>query len=179
MCTICDLKIEFSVDHPMSLSVAVATRQAMDDGVLPASDGSADPLAGMRLRVEAIAALKAMQQRIEGALDPADLLALPDFFALLIESRTWAFFHPTDTGFDPDCRPEPPRITADDALLRDAIIVTAETVMRQILQGALSFQQALADGLIVVDADPERRDALIRCWSAALPVRGFSRFVCT
>ena len=35
MCAICDLRIEFSIEHPMTLSVAVATRKAIDAGVLP------------------------------------------------------------------------------------------------------------------------------------------------
>ena len=94
MCTICDLKIEFTIDHPMTLSVAVATRKAIDAGVLLNHDSQDDPLGGMRLRLEAIAALKAVQQRVEQTLTSDQLLALPDFFVLMIECP-----YPVSTGY--------------------------------------------------------------------------------
>ena len=103
---------------------------------------------------------------------------LPDFFTLMIESWTWAFFHPTDSGFDPNCRPDPPRVSAHEVFDGDAVIVASETALRQVLVGRLSFEQAEQEGLIVVDADHERRVALTS-WSASFPGRGFSRFVCT
>ncbi len=170
-----DLRIEFSVDHPMTLNVAVATRQAIDDGVLL----QADALDGPALRLDAIGSLKAVQRRLEAVLSPPELNALPDFFMLMIESRTWAFFRATDSGFDPNCSPELPRVAAEIEFDRDAAIVTAETVMRQILLGRLSFAQAVRDGLIVVDADRGRGAALVDAWSASFPDQGFSRFLCT
>jgi len=50
MCAICELKIEFNIGHPQALTVAVATREAMDAGTLPetAVDGA---LSNMKLRM--------------------------------------------------------------------------------------------------------------------------------
>jgi hypothetical protein len=179
MCAICDLRIEFSVDHPMTLNVAVATRRAIDNGTLSPTAAFAEPLDGPALRRDAIDSLKAAQRRLEAALSPPDLLSLPDFFVLMIESRTWAFFHATPFGFDPNCRPDPPRLSADNALERDAAIVASETVLRQVLVGKLSFERAVLEGLIFVDADRHRQTGLVSAWSASFPVMGYSRFVCT
>ena len=65
MCAICDLRIEFSVDHPMTLNVAVATRHAIDVGLLPPTDGHAGSSVGMPLRLDAIMSLKGVQRRLE------------------------------------------------------------------------------------------------------------------
>ena len=177
MCAICDLKIEFSIEHPMSLSVAVATRQAIDAGLLPDPGGQDDPLNGTRLRLEAIAALQAVQRRVAHSLTQDRLLALPDFFTLMIESRTWGFFHPIPDGFDPNCRPDPPRLFVEDASERDVVVIVSETAMRPVLAGKLPFEQAASQGLIVIDADEPRREILRSAWNAAYPKIGLSRFV--
>jgi hypothetical protein len=178
MCTICDLRIEFSVDHPMSLSVAVDTRRAIDAGLLPEAESQDDRLSGMRMRLGAIEALKTAQIRLEQILREEELLALPDFFALMIESRTWGFFHPTPNGFDPNCRPEPPNVFADNAADRDVTLVASETAMRELVAGKLPFERGLEEGVILLDADPARQDLLLAAWSKAYPKIGFSRFVC-
>jgi hypothetical protein len=175
MCTICDLRIEFSVDHPSSFSVAVETRRAIDAGVLPQFEGSMED---GRSRQKAINTLKAAQQRLEWTLQSEDLLALPDFFVLLIESRTWAFFRSTLTGFDPNCRPAPPNVLADEAAVRDAVVVASELAMSEIVAGRLPFANALRERIVTLDADARRRDRLLDAWSAAYPEIGFSRFVC-
>src|SRR3984957_6379389 len=125
MCSICDLKIEFNVDHPGSLTVAVATREAIDAGLLPEKvfDG---PLANVKLRVAAIDTLKALQRRLESSMPVSELIALPDFYVLLIEIGTWGFFHATETGFDPDIQPEPPDVTSENQADRDVVFVSSE-----------------------------------------------------
>ncbi|HYY27304.1 MAG TPA: hypothetical protein VE860_05135 [Chthoniobacterales bacterium] len=178
MCTICELKIEFNVEHPASLSVAVATRREIESGALQGSSGKADPLGGMRLRLEAIAALKSVQERVEQVLTKEELLALPDFFTLMIESRTWGFFRPTVEGFDTNCRPDPPRVTAEDHSERDPVVLVSETAMRQFLAGKLTFEQAVQRGLIVIDADEPRSEALQSAWHLAFSKIKLSRFVC-
>ena len=57
MCAICELKIEFNIGHPQALTVAVATREAMDTGVLPETQAEG-ALSNMKLRLAAIDALK-------------------------------------------------------------------------------------------------------------------------
>src|SRR5579884_1368049 len=124
MCTICDLRIEFGIDHPLGLSVAVETRRAIDAGLLPEPDDLHDAVARIQLRLSAIETLKAAQQRLEWTQRQDELLALPDFFVLMVESRTWGFFRPTPNGFDPNCRPAPPNVSADDIAERDAVLVS-------------------------------------------------------
>lgn len=147
-------------------------------GLLPEPDARDDALSGMRLRQKAIETLRAAQQRLERTQRQEELLALPDFFVLLVESRTWGFFHPTPNGFDPDCRPSPPNVLADDILDRDAVLVSSELAMRQVVAGRLPFEKAIEDKIIALDADRPRHDRLLAAWSKAYPKVGFSRFVC-
>ena len=178
-CAICDLDIAFAVDHPMTLSVAVATRAAIQDGRLgPAPHDPAGTLGTLRARTRAVEALRAVQERLERTLAPERLLALPDFLVLMIETRTWGFFRPTPSGFDPNCRPDAPRLAENDPAGRDAAIVVSETEAKGICEGRLSFDAAESQGLIVVDADAARRDSLVAAWRVAYPETGFSRFVC-
>lgn len=178
MCSICDLRIEFSIDHPSSLSVAVETRRAIDAGLLPEPEVQDDDGAGTQLRRRAIETLKAAQQRLEWTQRQDELLALPDFFVLMVESRTWAFFRPTPNGFDPNCRPDPPKVSADEFAGRDAVLVSSELALRQIVAGRMPFEGALEKGIIVLDANRARYDKLLAAWSKAYPRVGFSRFVC-
>ncbi|MBN9560357.1 MAG: hypothetical protein J0H14_06440 [Alphaproteobacteria bacterium] len=178
MCSICDLRIEFSIDHPLGLSVAVETRRAIDAGLLPEPEDADGAPAGMQLRLSAIETLRTAQQRLEWTQRQDELLALPDFFVLMVESRTWGFFHPTPNGFDPNCRPAPPNVLADDIAERDAVLVSSEVAMRQIVEGRLPFERALEERIIALDADGSRFDKLLGAWSKAYPKVGFSRFVC-
>ena len=61
MCTICALTIEFAVEHPQALAVAVATRQAIDAGLLP----ECSDLDMARSRHRATVLLTTIQQRLE------------------------------------------------------------------------------------------------------------------
>ena len=98
------------------------------------------PSAGMRLRLSAIDTLKTAQQSARtGAAAGGAYPGLPDFFVLMVESRTWGFFHPTSSGFDPNCRPAAPNVSAADAAERDAVLVGSE------LSDASDCQRAPAD----------------------------------
>src|ERR1700728_4091463 len=151
MCAICELKIEFNIGHPQALTVAVATREAMDTGRLPETqdDGA---LSNMKLRMAAIDALKGLQDRLEDAVPATQLMALPDFYVLLIEIGTWGFFHATENGFDPDCSPEPPEVTAEKQEDRDVVFVATEVAMEAVIEGRVSLERAFAESLIVLDA---------------------------
>jgi len=168
MCSICDLKIEFNVDHPGSLTVAVATREAIDAGVLPEKvfDG---PLANVKLRVAAIDTLKALQHRLESSMSVSELMALPDFYVLLIEIGTWGFFHATETGFDPDCSPEPPDVTAENQEDRDVVFIATETALEAVIEGRLSLEEAFAKNLIALDAGGAHAALLHAAFNMALP----------
>lgn len=178
MCTICALTIEFAVEHPLSLAVAVATRQAIETGLLPDVDSSDEPDMA-RSRHQAVVLLTTLQQRLEQVLTRSQLLALPNFFVLMIESRTWGYFHPTLGGFDINANPATPRLEPDGDGVRDCIVLISQAAAAEITQGRLPFEDAWQTGLLVVDA-AEGRTALIQsALDAAYPPSAFSDFVCT
>ncbi|MDE1994048.1 MAG: hypothetical protein KGI75_16205 [Rhizobiaceae bacterium] len=92
----------------MTLEVAVATRRAIDSGLLP--PGPTRELDMAQSRHQAVLLVTTMQQRIEQVLSTSSLLALPNFFILMIESRTWGYFHPTLDGFDVRANPSTSRV---------------------------------------------------------------------
>jgi hypothetical protein len=169
MCTICDLRIEFGTSHPMGLSIAVATRRGIDAALLPEPGAPWD-------RQGAIGLMHGVQQRLERVLNPAALRALPGFFVLLVETRTWAWFQPGETGFDTRARRDPP--DAFEAAPAEPMIVAAETALAPMLEGRLPFARARDDGMMLLDARDAARDMLEAAWSRSWPVSGFSRFVC-
>ncbi|MFM0160101.1 hypothetical protein SAMN05444172_2147 [Burkholderia sp. GAS332] len=171
MCAICDLKIEFNIGHPLALSVAVATRAAIDSGTLPESlmDGA---LSNVKMRMAAIDALKGLTARLEASKSASELQALPDFYVLLIEIGTWGFFHATENGFDPDITPEAPDVTSDNQADRDIVFVTSETTLRAVLDRRLSIDTAFAGDLVMLDAGAEHTAQLRAVLNVALPAEG-------
>ncbi|HEV7317715.1 MAG TPA: hypothetical protein VGO04_03790 [Ensifer sp.] len=178
MCTICALTIEFAVEHPEALAVAVATRQAIETGLLPELD----------LRVEtdmtqsrhnATVLLTTMQQRLEQVLPASRLAALPDFYVLMIESRTWGYFHPTRDGFDANANPAPPRIVPDENGMRDNILVMSQAAAEELVRGRLPFDNAMQVGVAVIDAPGANAQTIRSALTMAYPLDQFSDFVCT
>ncbi|WP_321798330.1 hypothetical protein [Caballeronia sp. J97] len=152
MCAICNFKIDFGVGHPATLTVAVATRRAIEAGLIEPADAEQGPLAAARARMSSIDALNLLQARIEATHTPEQLLALPDFYVFLVENDTWGFFRATTEGFDPDIVPEMPDVTATDAARRSNIIVMAEAGLRAWLAGKFDAHAALGQSLFHVDA---------------------------
>jgi hypothetical protein len=152
MCAICNFKLDFGVSHPLALTVAVATRSAIEAGLIEPVDTTGGALSAARMRLSAVEALNLLQARIEGAHSEEALLAIPDFYVLLIENDTLGFFHATTQGFDPDIVPEMPDVTAVDDAKRSSVIVTSEAGLRGWLDGRLAIDYALRESLFVVDA---------------------------
>jgi hypothetical protein len=178
MCTICSLTIEFAVEHPLALAVAVATRQAIETGLLPELVPSQE-MDMTQSRHNATVLLTAMQQRLEQVLPTSRLVALPDFYVLMIESRTWGYFHPTTGGFDANANPSPPRIDFDADGVRDSTLVISQAAAEELTRGRLPFDFALDANVAAIDA-PGTNEQLIRsALMAAYPVGQFSEFVCT
>lgn len=167
MCAICNFKLDFSVGHPLALTVAVAARKAIDAGLVDAIDTSEGALSVARMRISAIDALNLLQARVEGAHAESALLALPDFYVLLIENDTWGFFHATTEGFDPDVVPGVPDVTAADDALRSNIVITSEAALRAWLDGRFDLDHAMRDALFVIDAPQAHAASLTQMLAAA------------
>lgn len=178
MCTICALTIEFAVEHPLSLAVAVATRQAIETGLLPELDPQVE-VDMAQSRHNATVLLTTMQQRLEQVLPASRLASLPDFYVLMIESRTWGYFHPTLGGFDANANPSPPRINPDENNVRDSIVVMSHVAGAEVTSGGLPFDAALDLGLAVIDAPGTHAERICSAFMAAYPMGQFSEFVCT
>jgi hypothetical protein len=89
---------------------------------------------------------------LEAAVPVTQLMALPDFYVLLIEIGTWGFFHATETGFDPDIQPEPPDVISENQADRDVVFVSSEATMQAIMNGKLNVDTAFDDDLLILDA---------------------------
>ncbi|MGA7778809.1 MAG: hypothetical protein WCA85_14030 [Paraburkholderia sp.] len=152
MCAICEFKIEFSIGHPLALSVAVATRKAIDAGLIDEMDTDDGALSAARKRMSAVETLNLLQAQIEDAHSEEALLELPDFYVLLIENDTWGFFHATTNGFDPDIVPGMPDVTATDEVRRSNVVITSEAALRGWLSGDFDIEYAFRESLFVVDA---------------------------
>lgn len=166
MCAICNFKIDFGVSHPQSLSVAVATRRAIDEGRLPAQE-TGGPLVNARLKLAAVDTLNAFQARVEAAISVSELLTLPDFYILLIETDTWGFFHATSDGFDPDVVPDLPNITSANRDSRSVVLITSEVALRTLNTEGSGLHGALEESLFEIDASPRHARLLRRVLEAA------------
>ncbi|RAR53845.1 hypothetical protein C7401_12619 [Paraburkholderia unamae] len=160
MCAICNFKLDFGVGHPSALTIAVAARSAIDAGLIEPIDTTGGALSAARMRISAIEALNLLQARIEEAHGEEALLALPDFYVLLIENDTWGFFHATTEGFDPDIVPEMPDVTATEDERRSNILITSEAALRGWLEGRFDLERAFGDSLAMIDAPQAHAEAL-------------------
>jgi hypothetical protein len=167
MCAICNFKIDFGVGHPLALTVAVAARKAIESGLIEPVDAEQGALSAARMRMSSVDALNLLQARIEGAHSEDALLALPDFYVLLIENDTWGFFHATTNGFDPDIVPEMPDVTATDEAKRSNMVIMSEAGLRAWLDGSFDIEQALRESLFMIDASADSTDSLTRMLTVA------------
>jgi hypothetical protein len=177
MCTICALTIEFAVEHPQTLAVAVATREAIDNGLL--REGSPDAMDMTKSRHQAVVLLTVVQQRLDQVLPTSRLLALPDFYVLMIESRTWGYFHPTLGGFDTRANPSPPRVDPDENGDRDCVLVISQAAALSITKGKLPFHEAVNAGMTFIDAPDQLECVIGEALAMAYPASRFSEYVCT
>ncbi|PRY05055.1 hypothetical protein [Paraburkholderia sp. BL25I1N1] len=169
MCAICNFKIDFGVGHPLALTVAVATRKAIDAGIVEPIDATGGALSAARMRMSAVEALNLLQARIEAAHSEDALLALPDFYVLLIENDTWGFFHATTNGFDPDVVPEMPDVTTTDEAKRSNIVIMSEAGLRAWLEQRFDIELALRESLFMIDAPASSTGSLTQMLAIAEP----------
>ncbi|MBY4948551.1 hypothetical protein K6V92_18210 [Cupriavidus respiraculi] len=127
---------EVSAAHPASIGVAFALHDAVRAGSLPAMPGATGEEA--RLRADDTA------HRLERSLASARS-RLPPTALLLVESRLW-------TRYAPAASRQAHVHAGHEAgpVDGDVVVVTAESVLRGLLEGRIGWAQAVDAGLIVV-----------------------------
>ncbi|GJG96751.1 hypothetical protein [Cupriavidus pauculus] len=134
---------EVGAAHPASIGVAFAMNDALSGGALPPPEN----LTGMQARLRSDDAAHMLGQRLTSVKSK-----LPPTSLLLVETRLWTRYVPVgqrkaDVHADHDAGPAE----------GDVVVVTGEQVLRGLLEGRISWQQAVDHGLVVVTGDPANR----------------------
>ncbi|NOV22158.1 hypothetical protein E5S69_01260 [Cupriavidus necator] len=131
---------EVSAAHPASLGVAFALHDATGAGKLPLTDS----VSGVQARQRADETAHRLEQQLASARP-----ALPPTALLLVESRLWTRYA---TAASARAQVE----AGHDAgpAQGDVVVVTAEAVLRALLDGRMAWQQAVDAGLVVVAGKP-------------------------
>jgi hypothetical protein len=167
--------------HPGSLSVAVALRKAADSGVIDAADLEALHTR-TALYIDSVARLHKLRRVL--AASPA-ASALPASFSLgYVESGLWTRYARSVGGTGAEVDTDGPadgealvpniwtryaqpdgeigiQVHTDGPADGEAVVLTGEPVLRALLAGTMSADRAVAEGLVIIDAD-ERETAAIR-----------------
>jgi hypothetical protein len=133
--------------YPGSLSVAVALRNAADSGVIDATALEV-PRTDAGLSVDAVRSLQALRKVLAASSYAAEL---PARFSLgYVESRLWARYARTDSEIRVD-------IHTNGPAAGEAVMLTGEPAMAEILAGRISIDRALADGLVLINGSESDR----------------------
>lgn len=136
--------------YPGSLSVAVALRRAADNGVINAAALEA-PSQRAALYIDSVRRLHAFRKALAASPAARDL---PASFSLgYVESRLWTRYSHTDGQISID-------IHTDGPANGEAVVLTGEPVLIEVLAGRLSVERALADGLILIEGNENAKTAI-------------------
>lgn len=132
--------------HAASIGVALAVRSAIEAGRLAPLAEAPAPLALIR----ANGSLRTFAALLDQA--PA---GTPVVAVVLVEAHLWGrmLAGPAGTRFEAH---------VNGPTAGDAIVVTSEPVLRALLDGKLRWDDAVAAGLVVVDASSDGRERLAR-----------------
>jgi hypothetical protein len=144
------MEVELESMYPGSFPVAVAVRRAADGGVIDATALEA-PSKGTALYTDTEGRLKALSKTLAESPVAAQL---PASFSLgYVESRLWTRYSQSGGQVRADIHTEGPREG-------EAVVLTAEPVLTEVLAGRLSIDRALADGMILIDGNETEKTAI-------------------
>jgi hypothetical protein len=144
------LEVQLESMYPGSLSVAVALRRAADSGVIDAA-ALEGPGRGAALYSEAVHRLQAFRNALAASPAAAEL---PASFSLgYVESHLWARYSQSDGTIRVD-------VHTDGPAEGEAVVLTGEPVLTEVLAGRLSVDRALADGMILIDGKESEKAAI-------------------
>jgi hypothetical protein len=135
------LEMQLESMYPGSLSVAVALRSAADSGLIDATALEA-PSKGTALYADTLRRLQELRKALTASPAAA---GLPASFSLgYVESGLWTRYSQSDGEVRVD-------VHTDGPAEGEAVVLTGEPVLRELLAGRLSVDRALADGMIRID----------------------------
>jgi hypothetical protein len=151
--------------YPGSFSVAVALRRAADNGVIDAAALEA-PSEGTALYADTVHRLQAFRKAIAASPAAAEL---PVSFSLgYVESDLWSRYSQSDGKVRVD-------IHTNGPVQGEAVVLTGEPVLTEILAGRLSVDRALADGMIVIEGTANEKVAIRHALKATSMANQISR----
>ena len=150
-CGFHNLEMQLESMYPGSLTVAMALHRAGENGVINATALEA-PSKGTARYDDSVDRLQAFRKAL-GASPAA--AKLPASFSLgYVESHLWSRYSQSNGEVHVD-------IHTDGPAIGEAVVLTGEPVLTEVLAGRLSVDRALADGLIIIEGN-EKGQAAIR-----------------
>ena len=151
--------------YPGSFPVAVALRRAADSGVIDAAALEA-PSMGTALYADTVRRLQAFRNTLAASPAAAEL---PASFSLgYVESRLWSRYSHSGGKIRVD-------IHTDGPLEGEAVVLTGEPVLTEVLAGRLSVDRALAEGMILIDGNEGEKTAIRQALKATSMANRISR----
>jgi hypothetical protein len=150
------MEVELDGMYPGSLPVAVALRRAADSGVIDAAALEA-PANGTASYGDTVRRLQAFTKTLAASPAAAEL---PASFSLgYVESRLWTRYSQSSGQVHAD-------LHTDGPVQGEAVVLTGEPVLTEVLAGRLSVDRALADGVILIVGNESDKTAIRRVFVA-------------
>jgi hypothetical protein len=151
--------------YPGSLPVAVALRMAADNGVINAAALEA-PGQGTALYEDTVKRLQAFRKSLA---DSPAATELPASFSLgYVESQLWTRYSQSGGKVSVD-------IHTDGPAEGEAVVLTGEPALTEILTGRLSLDRAMADGMILIDGNESEKTAISHALKSTILTSKISR----
>jgi hypothetical protein len=144
------MEVQLDNMYPGSLSVAVALRSAADNGIIDAAALEA-PGKGTALYSDTVRRLQEFRKVLAATPAAADLPA--NFSLGYVESNLWARYSQSDGKVRVD-------VHTDGPAKGEAVVLTGEPVLTEVLVGRLSVDRALADGMILIEGNQSDKAAI-------------------
>ena len=144
------LEMQLESMYPGSFPLAVALRKAADNGVIDAAALEA-PGNGTALYSDTVRRLQDFRKALAASPAAAEL---PMSFSLgYVESQLWTRYSQSDGKIRVS-------IHTDGPAEGEAVVLTGEPVLTEVLAGRLSVDRALADGMIYIQGNESDKMAI-------------------
>ena len=141
----------FSAEHPKSIAVAFAISDAVTAGIVDKA-ALAPIVPGSQGYWRAVGRINAFQ-RLLSVVSGGGRQSSSSISLLFINSKLWARFSPGPQGYEL-------QVHTSGASPQDIVIVTSETILAAVLDGAMSAQKAFDLGLIAIDGNRDEAEAM-------------------